>query len=124
MEKNCNTNFKYLQDALDVIGTKWRVQILYSICVEHNTHFREIERSIEGLSTRMRPRTQTEVEITDRKAYKFIFEFWWTFLGMAMTKGELAKAMHPMIAFVNKMAGSVERLIADGVEYVEVPVLG
>ena len=43
---------------------------------------------------------------------------------MAMTKGELAKAMHPMIAFVNKMAGSVERLIADGVEYVEVPVLG
>ena len=72
----------------------------------------------------MRPRTQTEVEITDRKAYKFIFEFWWTFLGMAMTKGELAKAMHPMIAFVTKMAGSVERLIADGVEYVEVPVLG
>ena len=53
MEKNCNTNFKYLQDALDVIGTKWRVQILFSICVEHNTHFREIERSIEGLSTRM-----------------------------------------------------------------------
>ena len=26
---------------------------MFSICVEHNTHFREIERSIEGLSTRM-----------------------------------------------------------------------
>lgn len=29
----CEPNFQALQDTLDVIGSKWRVQILASICV-------------------------------------------------------------------------------------------
>ncbi len=45
-------NFQALQDTLYVIGGKWRVQILYSICTG-NKRFREIERSISGLTTRM-----------------------------------------------------------------------
>lgn len=49
----CEPNFQALQDTLDVIGSKWRVQILASICVGGNNRFREIERSIPGLTTRM-----------------------------------------------------------------------
>lgn len=44
----CEPNFQALQDTLDVIGSKWRVQILASICVGGNNRFREIERSIPG----------------------------------------------------------------------------
>lgn len=52
-KKVCEPNFQALQDTLDVIGSKWRVQILASICVGGNNRFREIERSIPGLTTRM-----------------------------------------------------------------------
>lgn len=49
----CNKpDFQALQDTLHVIGGKWRIQILYSICMG-NIRFREIERSIPGLTTRM-----------------------------------------------------------------------
>ena len=51
MEKKCELDFQSLQDTLDVIGSKWRVQILASICVGGNNRFREIEKSIPGLTT-------------------------------------------------------------------------
>lgn len=53
MKEGCELNFQALQDTLDVIGSKWRVQILCSICECGNHRFREIERSIPRLSTRM-----------------------------------------------------------------------
>jgi DNA-binding HxlR family transcriptional regulator len=41
-----------LQDTLYVIGGKWRLPIMNSLC-NGNTRFREIERSIPGITTRM-----------------------------------------------------------------------
>lgn len=54
-ENSCEiteSDFQALQDTLYVIGGKWRIQILYSICIG-NKRFREIERSIPGITTRM-----------------------------------------------------------------------
>ena len=55
IDECCNvdkSDFQALQDTLYVIGGKWRMQILYSVC-SGNKRFREIERSIPGITTRM-----------------------------------------------------------------------
>lgn len=54
-----NTNA--LQDTIYVIGGKWKLPIIYSIC-NGNKRFRDIERSIPGLTTRMLSRNLKELE--------------------------------------------------------------
>lgn len=51
-----------LQDTLYVIGGKWRLLIINSIC-NGNLRFREIERSIPGITTRMLSRELKELEL-------------------------------------------------------------
>lgn len=62
MEQKCDLDFQALQNTIDVIGTKWRVQILCSICECRNRKFREIERSIPKLTTRMLSKELKEME--------------------------------------------------------------
>lgn len=62
MNAKCDMDFQSLQDTIDIIGTKWRVQILCSICECGNTRFREIERSIPKLTTRMLSKELKEME--------------------------------------------------------------
>lgn len=50
-----------LQDAIYVIGGKWKLPIINSIC-NGNTRFREIERSIPGITTRMLSRELKDME--------------------------------------------------------------
>ncbi|QJB40407.1 helix-turn-helix transcriptional regulator [Chitinophaga oryzae] len=50
-----------LQDTIYVIGGKWRLPIINSIC-NGNHRFREIERSIPGITTRMLSRELKEME--------------------------------------------------------------
>ena len=54
--------FQALQDTLYVIGGKWRVQVLYSIYLG-NKRFREIERSIPGITTRMLSKELKAMEV-------------------------------------------------------------
>jgi DNA-binding HxlR family transcriptional regulator len=46
-EKTCN-----LKDVLDIIGGKWAMPIIY-ILSKGKMRFKEIEKSIEGINTRM-----------------------------------------------------------------------
>ncbi|NUY79838.1 helix-turn-helix transcriptional regulator [Flavobacterium sp. MAH-1] len=50
-----------LQDAIYVIGGKWKLPIINSIC-NGNKRFREIERSIPGITTRMLSKELKEME--------------------------------------------------------------
>ncbi|GAA4154939.1 hypothetical protein GCM10022217_12560 [Chryseobacterium ginsenosidimutans] len=50
-----------LQDAIYVIGGKWKLPIINSLC-NGNRWFREIERSIPGITTRMLSRELKEME--------------------------------------------------------------
>ncbi|MBB2950664.1 helix-turn-helix domain-containing protein [Sphingobacterium sp. JUb56] len=50
-----------LQDTIYVIGGKWKLPIIYSIC-NGNKRFMDIERSIPGLTTRMLARNLKELE--------------------------------------------------------------
>ena len=45
--KSCN-----LKDVLDIIGGKWAMPIIYNLS-KGKMRFKEIERSIEGINTRM-----------------------------------------------------------------------
>jgi DNA-binding HxlR family transcriptional regulator len=51
-----------LQDTIYVIGGKWKLPIINSIC-NGNRRFREIERSIPGITTRMLSRELREMEM-------------------------------------------------------------
>lgn len=50
-----------LQDTIYVIGGKWKLPIINSLC-NGNTRFREIERSIPGITTRMLSRELKDME--------------------------------------------------------------
>lgn len=51
-----------LQDTIYVIGGKWKLPIINSIC-NGNTRFRDIERSIPGITTRMLSRELKQMEL-------------------------------------------------------------
>lgn len=50
--KNCDASIKALYDTLYVIGGKWKMPILASM-LSGNQRFREIERSIPKISTKV-----------------------------------------------------------------------
>ena len=52
---------KYVQDTLYVISGKWKLPILMSM-YEGNCRFRDLERSIEGITTRMLSKELKELE--------------------------------------------------------------
>lgn len=52
-----------LQDTLYFIGGKWRLPVINSIC-NGNRRFREIERSIPGITTRMLSKELKEMELS------------------------------------------------------------
>lgn len=59
--KDCTSVVIPVRDTLDIIGGKWKLLILISIA-EGNKHFREIERSIPKLSTKVLAKELKELE--------------------------------------------------------------
>lgn len=59
--KECMPSILPIRDTLDVIGGKWSILILISI-KEGNMHFREIERSIPKLSSKVLSKELKELE--------------------------------------------------------------
>lgn len=62
MDRNQTEELQALQDTLYFIGGKWRIPIMNSIC-NGNKRFREIERSIPGITTRMLSRELKDMEM-------------------------------------------------------------
>jgi DNA-binding HxlR family transcriptional regulator len=61
-KRNEAREIQALQDTIYVIGGKWKLPIINSIC-NGNKRFREIERSIPGITTRMLSRELREMEL-------------------------------------------------------------
>lgn len=59
--RNQKVEVRALQDTIYVIGGKWKLPIINSIC-NGNRRFREIERSIPGITGRMLSRELKEME--------------------------------------------------------------
>ncbi|GAA5082903.1 helix-turn-helix domain-containing protein [Chryseobacterium ginsengisoli] len=62
MERDQNEELRALQDTLYFIGGKWRIPVINSLC-NGNRRFREIERSIPGITTRMLSKELKEMEL-------------------------------------------------------------
>lgn len=62
MKRDQKGELQALQDTLYFIGGKWRLPIINSIC-NGNRRFREIERSIPGITTRMLAKELKEMEL-------------------------------------------------------------
>jgi DNA-binding HxlR family transcriptional regulator len=60
--RNQAQEIQALQDTIYVVGGKWRLAIINSIC-NGNKRFREIERSIPGITTRMLSRELKDMEM-------------------------------------------------------------
>ncbi len=59
--KECLSALVPVRDTLDIIGGKWKLLILISVW-EGNNHFREIERSIPKLSTKVLSKELKDLE--------------------------------------------------------------
>ena len=59
--RNQKAEVQALQDTIYVIGGKWKLPIVNSLC-NGNKRFREIERSIPGITARMLSRELKEME--------------------------------------------------------------
>ncbi|QNK64397.1 helix-turn-helix transcriptional regulator [Pedobacter sp. PAMC26386] len=64
MERNQQVEVQALQDTIYVLGGKWKLPIINSIC-NGNKRFREIERSIPGITTRMLSRELKNMELNN-----------------------------------------------------------
>jgi DNA-binding HxlR family transcriptional regulator len=65
-EKNCP-----VRDVLDILGGKWAFSIVYSL-LDGKKRFKELERSIEGINTRMlvkELKSMEENKIVTREAF-------------------------------------------------------
>ncbi len=64
-------DIRALQDTIYVIGGKWKLPIIHSIC-NGNKRFKDIENSIPGITNRMLSRNLKELEdnkLITRKVY-------------------------------------------------------
>jgi DNA-binding HxlR family transcriptional regulator len=59
--RNHKDEVQALQDTIYILGGKWRLLIINSIC-NGNNRFREIQRSIPGLTTKMLSKELKEME--------------------------------------------------------------
>lgn len=64
MKRDQQEEVQALQDTMHVLGGKWKLLIINSIC-NGNNRFREIERSIPGISTRMLSRELKMMEMNN-----------------------------------------------------------
>ena len=60
-QRNPKQEVQALQDTIYVIGGKWKLPVIYSLC-NGNRRFMDIERSIPGISPRMLSRELKELE--------------------------------------------------------------
>jgi len=62
LARNQAEEVRALQDTIYVLGGKWKLPIINSIC-NGNKRFRDIERSIPGITTRMLSRELKDMEL-------------------------------------------------------------
>lgn len=62
VQRNQKEELQALQDTLYFIGGKWRLPVINSIC-NGNRRFREIERSVPGITTRMLSKELKDMEL-------------------------------------------------------------
>lgn len=64
MTRNQQQEVRALQDTIYVLGGKWKLPIINSIC-NGNTRFKEIQQSIPGITSRMLSKELKDMELNN-----------------------------------------------------------
>jgi DNA-binding HxlR family transcriptional regulator len=62
-EEKTKKELAALLDTIYVIGGKWKMPIIFAICKGHQHRFRELERSVTGITSRMLSLELKEMEL-------------------------------------------------------------
>lgn len=62
-EKQCKHHLHALEDALYVIGGKWKLKIIITLQEQGNMRFNEIQRTVTGISARVLSNELKELEL-------------------------------------------------------------
>jgi DNA-binding HxlR family transcriptional regulator len=62
-EKECNAHLSAVEDALYVIGGKWKIKIIISLRTKGSMRFNELQRTVEGISARVLSNELKDLEL-------------------------------------------------------------
>ncbi|MBK5720740.1 helix-turn-helix transcriptional regulator [Dysgonomonas sp. Marseille-P4677] len=70
----CNQNLLAMRDTLDILGGKWKLQILHYLTANENNDntFKKIERGISGISAKMLSKELKDLEQNELVSRKVI----------------------------------------------------
>ena len=83
MERNQKEEVQALQDTIYVLGGKWKLPIINSIC-NGNHRFKEIQQSIPGITSRMLSKELKDMEL------KTVMQKWLFFMNQHLIANPLA----------------------------------
>lgn len=63
IEESTGKELSALLDTIYVIGGKWTMPIIFAICKGHHHRFRDLERSVTGITSRMLSLELKEMEL-------------------------------------------------------------
>jgi DNA-binding HxlR family transcriptional regulator len=61
--RNSNDKGLAIRDALDIVGGKWKLPILYTLTMHGPLRFKELQRRMEGITARMLSKELKELEM-------------------------------------------------------------
>ena len=62
-EKECTAHLSAIEDALYVIGGKWKLKIITAMRTKGNLRFNELQRTVEGISARVLSNELKDLEL-------------------------------------------------------------
>ncbi|HNP96495.1 MAG TPA: helix-turn-helix domain-containing protein [Cyclobacteriaceae bacterium] len=71
--KSCSKSGLAIRDALDIVGGKWKLPILHVLTAEGPMRFKELQRSLEGITARMLSKELKELEL-NRMVTRDVFD--------------------------------------------------
>lgn len=70
--KSCSKSGLAIRDTLDIVGGKWKLPILHVLVTEGPMRFKELQRALDGITSRMLSKELKELELNQmvsRDAY-------------------------------------------------------
>lgn len=61
--QTCSKNSLAIRDTLDIVGGKWKLPILYVLVSGGPKRFKELQRTLEGITSRMLSKELKELEL-------------------------------------------------------------
>lgn len=62
-QQRCSKNGLAIRDTLDIVGGKWKLPILYVLVSQGSMRFKELQKALDGITSRMLSKELKELEL-------------------------------------------------------------